>query len=179
MLRYPVSSQFCKDLALQIQLFGPVIGARGDRGAAIPYLGFVEVNLQIPGITNCNEDVLLLVILTTTYSKMVPVMVGSKVIDKAPELDDKMGTCKGDHNVETGSLQSCHVSVTSAKLHKLRQIQNGRRSRTFLSKGYPIKVRKFSLDDVRGPVCTTTKVTIPPFSTVNVHVNSSVKGHCM
>ena len=42
-----------------------------------------------------------------------------------------------------------------------------------------MEVRKFCLDNVRGPVHTTWKVTIPPFSTVSVHTNSSVKGHCI
>ena len=32
----------------------------------------------------------------------------------------------------------------------------------------PLEVRKFSLDDVKGPVCTTWKVTVLPFGTVNV-----------
>ena len=40
-------------------------------------------------------------------------------------------------------------------------------------------MREFCLDNVRGPVCTTQKVNIPPFSTISVHANSSVKGHCM
>ena len=43
----------------------------------------------------------------------------------------------------------------------------------------PMEVRKFCLIDVRGPVHTTWKVTILPFSIVSVHANSSVKGHCM
>ena len=43
----------------------------------------------------------------------------------------------------------------------------------------PMEAQKFCLDDVRGPVCTTQKVIIPPFSTVSVHTNTSVKGHCM
>ena len=43
----------------------------------------------------------------------------------------------------------------------------------------PMEVRQFCLNDVRGPVCTTQKVTIPLFRTVSVHTNSSVKGHCM
>ena len=42
-----------------------------------------------------------------------------------------------------------------------------------------MEVRKFCLDDIKGPVHTIQKVTIPPFSTVNVQANSSVKGHCM
>ena len=45
--------------------------------------------------------------------------------------------------------------------------------------GDPVEARKFCLNDVRGPVHTTQKVTIPPFGTVSVHANSSVKGHCM
>ena len=66
-----ISTQFCKDLALPIQPLGQLLELEGTGGAAIPYLGFVEVNLQIPGIRNYNEDVLLLVIPTMTYSKMV------------------------------------------------------------------------------------------------------------
>ena len=76
----------CKDLALPIQPLGQLLELEGTGGAAIPYLGFVEVNLKIPGIRNYNEDVLLLVIPTMTYSKMVPVVVGSKVINKALSL---------------------------------------------------------------------------------------------
>ena len=63
-----------------------VVGIRGTGGAAIPYLRFVEVNLQIPAIRNYNKDVLLLVIPNITYSEMVQVMVGSKIIDKALSL---------------------------------------------------------------------------------------------
>ena len=43
----------------------------------------------------------------------------------------------------------------------------------------PMKVWKFCLDDLKGPVHTTQKVTIPLFSTVSVHANTSIKGHCM
>ena len=81
-----ISAQFCKDLILQIQFLGQLLELEGMGGAAIPYLGFVEVNLQILGIRNYNEDVLLLVIPTMTYSKMVLVMVGPKIINKALSL---------------------------------------------------------------------------------------------
>ena len=50
----------------------------GTGGSSIPYLGYVEVNLQMPGIRVFNEDVLLMVIPMTTYAEKVPVMVGSK-----------------------------------------------------------------------------------------------------
>ena len=80
-----ISVQFCTDLTLHIQPLGQLLELEGTGGAAIPYLRFVEVNLQILGIRNY-EDVLLLVIPTTTYSKIVLVMVGSKIIDKALSL---------------------------------------------------------------------------------------------
>ena len=81
-----ISAQFCEELTLQIQPLGQLLELEGTGGAAIPYLRFVEVNLQIPGIRNYNEDVLLLVIPTMTYSKTVPVMVGTKIINKALSL---------------------------------------------------------------------------------------------
>ena len=78
-----ISARLCEELGLKIQPLGRLWELEGTGGAAIPYLGFVEVNLQILGIRRYNEDVLLLVIPTTAYSERVPVMVGSKIIDKA------------------------------------------------------------------------------------------------
>ena len=90
---------------------GLVVGIRKDRGAAIPYLGFVEVNLQIPGIRGYNEDVLLLAIPTTTYSEGVPVVVGSEIIDRALSCMTVGGTCTCDCNMATGSFWGSHVGV--------------------------------------------------------------------
>ena len=45
-----ISVQLCEDLGLEIQPLGRLLKLEGTGGAAIPYLRFVEVNLQIPGI---------------------------------------------------------------------------------------------------------------------------------
>ena len=71
-----ISVQLCKDLDLKIQPLGWLLELEGTGGAAIPYLGFVEVNLQILGIRGYNEDVLLLAIPTMAYTEGVLVMVG-------------------------------------------------------------------------------------------------------
>ena len=47
-----ISAQFCEDLTLQIQCLAQLFELEGAGGAAILYLGFVEVNLQILGIRN-------------------------------------------------------------------------------------------------------------------------------
>ena len=174
-----VSSQFCEGIALQIQPLVQLLELEGMGSAAIPYLAFIEVNLQIPGITNYNEDVLLLVIPTMTCSKMVPVIVGSKIIDRALGLMTKGDLAKATTiwrqahfgAVMSGSLQLTHKSSDKTGMEE----EVGHSSQS----GDPVEVRKFCLNDFRGPVCTTWKVTIPPFSTVSVHANFSVKGHCM
>ena len=121
-----ISSQFCKDLALQIQSLGQLLELEGTGGSTIPYLRFMEVNLQILGIKNYNEDVLLLVIPTMTYSEMVPVMVGSKIIDRAKSIITKgelvkvTMTWKQTHfgAVMSGSLQLPHTSSNMTRVEK-------------------------------------------------------------
>ena len=73
--------------------------------------------------------------------------------------------------VMSGSLQLPCTSSNKTEVEK--EVSH------FSLRGDPMEVRKFCLNDVRGPVCTIQKVTNPPFSTVSVHTNSSVKGHCM
>ena len=38
-----IRDQFCEDLTLQIQVLGRLLELEGTGGAAIPYLGYVEV----------------------------------------------------------------------------------------------------------------------------------------
>ena len=78
-----ISAQLCENLGLKIQPLGQLLELEGTGGAAIPYLRFVEVNLQILGIRGYNKDVLLLAIPTTAYAQGVPVVVGLKIIDRA------------------------------------------------------------------------------------------------
>ena len=111
-----ISAQLCEDLTLQIQPLGQLLELEGMGGAAIPYFRYVEVNLQILRIKGYNEDVLLLVIPTTTYSKAVLVVAGTKIIDKAPSFMTVGGACEGYHDMETGPLWGSHVGVIAALL---------------------------------------------------------------
>ena len=71
----------------------------------------------------------------------------------------------------SGSLQlSCSSSDKPKPGEKLKD---------FSRENDPVEVWKSQLDDIKGAVCTTQKVTIPPFHTVKVGANASVKGHCM
>ena len=67
----------------------------------------------------------------------------------------------------SGSLQLSHSN--SEKLAK----QNS------FGESDPVEVQKYQLDGVKGAVCTTQKVTIPPFQTLTLKGNAGIKGHCM
>ena len=174
-----ISSQFCEDLTLQIQPLGRLLELEGTGGSAIPYLGYIDINLQILGIKNYNEDVLLLVIPTTTYFKKVPVMVGSKIIDQAMGVIIKWQLMK----VTMTWRQTHFGAVMSGSLHLPCTNSNGTGVEEVLTHSSPgvgtMEVKEFCLGDVWGPVHTTWRVTIPPFGTVSIHGNTSVRGHCM
>ena len=174
-----ISSQFCEDLTLWIQSVGRLLELEGTGGSTIPYLRYVEVNLQILGVKNYNEDILLLVIPTMTYSEKVSVMVGSKIIDQAMgvitkgELANMTMTWRQAHfrTVMSRSLQLPHTSANGTRVEK-EVIHSSPGVNT-------IEVKEFCLDDVKGPVHTTWRFTIPPFSTVSIHGDTSVRGQCM
>ena len=80
-----ISAQFCKELTLQIQPLGQLLELEG-RGCSHPLPGFVEVNLQILAIKRLQQGCAAVIIPTTTYFRTVPVVVGTKIIDKALSL---------------------------------------------------------------------------------------------
>ena len=148
-----VSSQFCEDLALQIQPLGQLLELEGTGGSAIPYRGFVEVNLQILRIKNYNEDVLLLVIPTMTYSEMVPVVVGSKIIDRALSLMTKGELLKATtmwRQAHFGAVMSGSLQLPCTSSNKTRVEEEVSNSS---QKDNHVEVRKLCLDNIRGQ-CT-------------------------
>ena len=170
-----ISEKFCEELGLKIQPLGQLLELEGTGGAAIPYLGFVEINLQILGIRRYNEDVLLLAIPTMMYSKRVPVMVGSKIIDKALSC-----ITAGELAKATATRRQAHFgAVMSGSLQLSRSSSEKLEKQNLSGESDPVEVRKHQLDGVKGAVCTTQKVTIPPFQTLTLKGNASIKGHCM
>ena len=71
----------------------------------------------------------------------------------------------------SGSLQLSHGCSDRNR--------TGEETKCSSQEGDPMEVWKFSLDDIKGLIWTTKKVTILPFGTVNVHTSTSVRGHSM
>ena len=118
----------------------------------MPYEGYVEVRMQVPGIAAFDLNVLMLVIPESEYSKRVPVTLGTLHIDEIIHL------------------------ITDEELQQVDKCwQRGIISRKIAMKTAQLKENKDVLDKVTGNVKLTRKVTIPPFEMVTIsgvtHVN--------
>ena len=55
-------------------------------GGLVPYLGFVEMHLQIPGVKKFDEDVLMRVLDDSPHGDQVPVQMGTLHIGMVIDL---------------------------------------------------------------------------------------------
>ena len=120
----------------------------------IPYLGYVKVKMQTPGISSFEQDVLMLESHTTTdYYKQVPFQMHSRIIDQV--VKNKM-----DEELRSLS-QSWKLAYVG----------------TVLSKSSQVGDKEFDMGQVKGNVVITKKVTIPAFKTIAVKGFRKVTGH--
>ena len=66
---------FCTEFGLRIFPLRGLLHLKGTGGVPIPYKGYIDVNLTIPGLPRYNEDVF--VILDHKYGDRVPVKIGT------------------------------------------------------------------------------------------------------
>ena len=142
-------------MGLKIQNLENMLDIEGGGGIAIPYIGYVEVQLQIPEIKNYKEDALMMVMnnsrstICTKYK--VPFAIGTIHIHAALK---KM--TKDEWKNMTQSWRSVALPACTSKASG---------------------IENFSLDSVGGDVKVHKTTILPPFSTTFVKGRSSVKGH--
>ena len=61
-----MSKDYCYEHGYEIQPLEHLVPIEGSGGVSVPYLGYVEVRMHIPGISSFDRDVLMLVSSTTT-----------------------------------------------------------------------------------------------------------------
>ena len=140
-----------KKIDLKIQSLESMLDIEGGGGIAIPYIGYVEVQLQIPEIKNYKENALMMVMNDSRYGEKVPFAIGTIHIHAAIE---KM--TKEELDKMTLPWQSIALSTRASKISGMEY---------------------FSLDSVGGDVKVHKTTMVPPFSTTFVRGNSSVRGH--
>ena len=123
-------------------------------GGTIPYEGYVEVRMQVPGIAAFDLDVLMLVILESEYSKRVPVTLGTLHIDEIINLITDEELRQADKCWQRGIISS-KIAMKTAQLQENREV----------------------LDKVSGCVKLTHNVTIPALDTVQIYGIAHVNAH--
>ena len=149
-----MSRGYCHEHGYEIQLLDHLVLLEGSGGAYVPYLGYVQVRMHIPGITSFDRDVLLLVSHTTTHHhQRVPIQVGSCIIDQVMNY------------ISEDELQSLSQSWKVAYVSMI------------ISKSAPVSGLKFDLDQVKGKVVSDEEVKIPTLQTAVVKGLTMVTGH--
>ena len=78
-----MSKRYCDEHGYEIPPLDRLVLVEGSEGADIPYLGYVDVRMQILGISPFDQDVLMPISYTTTcYHRRVPIHVVSRIIDQ-------------------------------------------------------------------------------------------------
>ena len=132
---------FAEELQLEIKSLKTILDIEGTGGGAVPYHGYVECCLQLPQIKKFDVDGLMLVIDDSAYGMRVPIQIGTLHIDMALEL------------------------ATEAEMKKLSRKWDRAKMATALRMNSMVvsEEQKFKLDNVRGSVHTTQKITLGPF----------------
>ena len=103
----------------------------------IPYKGYIEANLTIPGLPWYNEDVFFLVVLDHKYREKVPIQIGTQAIDclvmikTEEELQQAGDTRKQIHlstviskrnTVESLNIPEYNLEGMKGKIHMMREV---------------------------------------------------------
>ena len=110
----------------------------------IPYVGYVEARLQIPGIQAMNKDLLFMISNNSPYMDRVPIQLGTLHIREAMK------------------------SATQDELAKLSIAWKTASFPSYLKKNITLKEPEFDLNKIKGHVRLTKPITIAPFQTVHV-----------
>ena len=151
-----ISDKFAKLLKLRVHSLETLLDLEPTGGGSVPYDGYVEVRMQIPGIAAFDLDVLMLVIPESEYSKRVPVTIGTLHIDEILNLITDEEIRLADKSWQRGIIAR-KIAIKTAQLKENQDV----------------------LDKVSGQVKLTRNVTIPALDTINIsgvtHINAHSK----
>ena len=134
-----------KRLKLRVYHLDTIIEAEATGGSLVPYTGYVEARLSIPGIKAINQNSLFMVVRDTNYTNRVLVQLGTLHIDEALALVKRE---------EYGNLSVAWARANFSPL--------------LISKSAQIKESEFDLETIKGEVKLMKSVMIAPFETIQV-----------
>ena len=127
-----VSMAFAKCHNLPIWQLQQLLDFEGFRGIDIPYIGYTQIQLQIPGVKDYDKDILVFIQKDSHYLKHVPVILGTLHIKDVIQSATREELVKLGDAWEVGTLGSFvlaridpvrqHLYDTSSQsLHQINQ----------------------------------------------------------
>ena len=138
-----MSEALVQALKLPIHKLNTLIEAEVSGGGTIPYVGYVEARLRIPGITAMNKDSLFMVSNNSPYMNRVPIQWVHYILERPLTVTTK------------GELDKLSTAWKTANFPPI-------------DKNLKFNEPEFDLDKIQGHVKLTKPVTIAPFQTVHV-----------
>ena len=138
-----MSESLVQALKLPIHKLNTLIKAEVSGGRTIPYVGYVEARLMIPGIKVMDRDLLFMVSNNSPYMNRVPIQLGTLHIREA---------IKSTTKVEIDQLATALKTANFPPLDK----------------NLKVKEPEFDLNKIKGHVKLTKSVTIAPSQTVHI-----------
>ena len=139
-----MSEALVQALKLPVHNLHMLIEAEVSGGNTIPYVGYVEAMLQIPGIQAMNKDSLFMVSNNSPYMDHVPIQLGTLHLREAMKF------------------------ATQDELAKLSIAWKMASFLSYLKKNITLKEPQFDLNKIKGHVRLTKSITIAPFQTIHV-----------
>ena len=116
-----VSMVFVKCHNLPIWQLQQLLDFEGFRGIDIPYIGYTQIQLQIPGVKDYDKDILVFIQKDSHYSEHVPVILGTLHIKNVIQSATRKELVKLGDAWEVGTLGS-FVSARIAQLENAPMI---------------------------------------------------------
>ena len=140
-------------MGLKIYQLDTLLDIEGFGGNDVPYLGYVEAQLQVKEISGMDEDSLFLVVPDSNYTKRVPISIGTVHIERCLQLLKKEEIPNLTHPWERAIFPK-HI------LNKEKIVEPD-----------------FNLDPVNGKVKLSKSVALKPFETILVSGISKSRQH--
>ena len=147
-----ISESLVTALKLPVHKLNTLIEAEVSGEGIIPYIGYLEARLKIPGIKVMNKDSLFMVSNDNPYMERVPIQLGTLHIREAI-------SCATD--TEINKLATAWKTANFSPLEK----------------NLKVKKPEFDLNQIKGHVKMTKSVIIAPFQTIHASGSAECNQH--
>ena len=117
-----ISWSWVKKLILEPKQLQSILQIEGSGGLEVPYLGYLEVQLEIPEVRAFNHDVLLLIVPDSAHMQSTPITLGTLHIDMAIKLTTKRELEKLNKQWQR-SLIATRLSMKEAQVINVEEAQ--------------------------------------------------------